>query len=463
MEKTNFRADAKEIETNITARIPPYNIDAEKSVLCSIMLSRPAAESACDILHPDDFYEPAHVDIFTAMTKIYNRGTPIDAITVIDALEQIGKLKSAGGTLYITELSVYTPSAANVNYYVQILKEQGTRRRLIEAGGVIVSDSFDTQKPVTDTLNEAERKIYQIATNKTEDSLVHIAPAVFASYKRIGELMSLKGKISGMPSGFPLLDGFTSGFQQGDLVILAARPSVGKTSFALNMAAHAALRSNKTVAIFSLEMSSEQLVMRLLCSEAMVDMQKIKNATATDEELGQASDMVGPLERSNIYIDDMGSSTVPEIRTKCRRLKAKSGLDMVIIDYLQLMKGADKTKDSNRVQEISSITRELKLLARELKIPFIVLSQLSREPAKRKESPQPVMSDLRDSGSIEQDADTILMLYRPKMHEKSDTDECELIISKNRNGPVGKVKLMWNPTITRFTECTEQSWQEDGN
>lgn len=459
MEKTNFRADAKEIDTDSTARIPPYNIDAEKSVLCSIMISRSAAEVACDALQPDDFYEPAHIDIFAAMLSIYNRGAPIDAITVIDALEQLGKLRSAGGSLYITELSVYIPSAANVNYYVNILKEHGTRRRLIEAGGAIITDSFDTQKPIEETLNEAERRIFQISTNKTDDSLVHIAPTVYSSYKRMGELISLKGKISGVATGFGYLDRKTSGFQKGDLVILAARPSVGKTSFALNIAAHAALREHKTVAIFSLEMSAEQLVMRLLCSEALVDMQKIKNGTATHEDLSKASDMVGPLERSNIYIDDMGSSTVPEIRTKCRRLKAKSGLDLVIIDYLQLMKGTGKAKDTNRVQEISSITRELKLLARELEVPFIVLSQLSREPAKRKENPKPVMSDLRDSGSIEQDADIILMLYRPKMHDKSDTDECELIISKNRNGPVGEITFMWNPEYTRFTECTEQPWE----
>lgn len=445
--------DANIIEEKVSPRIPPHNIEAEKSVLGAALISAGAAETASEMLSPGDFYVPSHRDVFAAMLTLHNHGKPIDVVTVMDALEGLGKLKSSGGAAYIAELSIFTPTASNITHYIEIVREHSIRRRLMDTGGRLLDDAQDLEKDTKSTLSDAERRIFELSMNRAESTLVPVSESIIKSHRRIGELISLNGALSGIATGFIDLDKLTSGLQRSDLIIVAARPSMGKTSFALNMATHAAMRAGATVAIFSLEMSSEQLALRMLCSEANVDMQRIKTGKPTEEDLVRIGDTVGPLERASIYIDDTAGISVPEIRSRCRRLKSKSGLDMIVIDYLQLMQSSKRTE--SRVQEVAELTRSLKILARELDVPIILLSQLSREPEKRKENPRPIMSDLRESGAIEQDADVIMMLYRPQVYQKSDDNVCEVIIAKHRNGPTDTVKLAWIPEYTKFTNSTE--------
>ena len=444
-----------------TPRVPPHNDEAEKSVLGAMLMSANAVETATSMLAPGDFYSPAHRDIFTAMVNLYNHGTPIDVVTVKDALESMGRLKGTGGASYLTELSIFTPTASNISHYADIVREHGIRRRLLEISGKIFDDANNSEKDIKDSLSDAERRIFELSMNREESTLVPISGAVIASHRRIGELISLNGALSGIATGFIDLDRLTSGLQRSDLIILAARPSMGKTAFALNIATYAGLHGGATVAIFSLEMSSEQLATRMICSEAGVDMQRVKTGKPTEEDLIKIGDVVGPLERSKIYIDDTAGISVPEIRSKCRRLKAHSGLDMIVIDYLQLMQSASTRRSESRVQEVADLTRALKILARELDVPILLLSQLSREPEKRKENPRPIMSDLRESGAIEQDADVIMMLYRPQVYQKSDDNVCEVIVAKHRNGPTDTVKLAWIPENTRFTNSTEGAYYGD--
>ncbi|MBQ9950459.1 MAG: replicative DNA helicase [Clostridia bacterium] len=438
-------------ETNDTVREPamlPHSEDAEKSVVGSALISPDAAEIALDKLQADDFYYPAHRDIFAAMRKLSNAGKPIDTITVMDMLEGMGKAGDVGGMSYITALSLYTPSAANVRYYVDIVYEYSVRRKLIRTGDMIISEATDSECATQEALSNAERRIFEIAMNKSENSLVHISGPLMESHSKIGKLIKLKGKMSGITTGFRDMDRLTSGWQRSDLVIIAARPSMGKTAFVLNLATNAAITDNASVAIFSLEMSSEQLIIRMLCSEARVDMQHVKTGQVNDTELMSIATAVPKLERTRIHIDDTAGISPSQIRTKCRRLKAQHGLDIIIIDYLQLMQSDTRTE--NRVQVVAEMTRSLKMLARELDVTIILLSQLSRGPEKR-ENHRPMMADLRESGAIEQDADIIAMLYRPAVYEETADNSAEVIFAKHRNGPTDTVKLMWNPEYTRFT------------
>ena len=424
----------------------PFSEDAEKSVLGSMMLSAEAVDLASEALNTEDFYIPKHRQIFAAMLDINARNGAVDVVTLLEELERRGTADSSGGIEYLTELSIFTPSAANVSNYIKIVEERSIMRRLMHAGTAITRDAMQGSKSVEAMLDDAERRIFNIAMHNNEDTLTQIRPVVYESYQRINTLINLKGKLTGVPTGYTDLDSMTSGLQKSDLIIIAARPSQGKTALGLNIAAHAAIREGKTVAIFSLEMSKEQLVMRLFASEARVNMQNVNHGTPSSQELLKLAEANLTLANANMYIDDRSNISVAEIRSKCRRLKARNGLDMIVIDYLQLMKTPNGS--DNRVQEVSELTRPLKILARELNVPIVLLSQLSRKAAERK----PAMSDLRESGAIEQDADIIIMIYRDP--SRTDDNSAEIIVAKNRNGPVDSIFLTWIGEYTRFENRT---------
>lgn len=424
----------------------PFSEDAEKSVLGSMMLSAEAVDLASEALNTEDFYIPKHRQIFAAMLDINARNGAVDVVTLLEELERRGTADSSGGIEYLTELSIFTPSAANVSNYIKIVEERSIMRRLMHAGTAITRDAMQGSKSVEAMLDDAERRIFNIAMHNNEDTLTQIRPVVYESYQRINTLINLKGKLTGVPTGYTALDSMTSGLQKSDLIIIAARPSQGKTALGLNIAAHAAIREGKTVAIFSLEMSKEQLVMRLFASEARVNMQNVNHGTPSSQELLKLAEANLTLANANMYIDDRSNISVAEIRSKCRRLKARNGLDMIVIDYLQLMKTPNGS--DNRVQEVSELTRSLKILARELNVPIVLLSQLSRKAAERK----PAMSDLRESGAIEQDADIIIMIYRDP--SRTDDNSAEIIVAKNRNGPVDSIFLTWIGEYTRFENRT---------
>lgn len=382
-----------------TPRTPPHSLEAEKSVLGSMLISRDAAELAAEMLSASDFYVPQHQDIFEAMTELVSRAQPVDSVTIVDALERAGKLASAGGLGYIAELSLFVPSAANVSYYINIVEDRSVLRQLIKAGGEIMNEASTSDSPVTDILDEAERRVFSISMKKNEETLVPVDKSAMAAYMRIGELMRTRGQISGVPTGFRELDELTSGLQKGDLIIVAARPSVGKSTFAMNIAEYAATTAGKRVAVFSLEMSREQLTTRMLCSQAKVDMQKVNSGETTEEDLLVLSDALLTLSDSKMYIDDSGNLSVADIRSRCRRQKTRYGLDLVVVDYLGLLQLTSKR--GSLVADIAEATRALKILAKELEVPIMLLCQLSRGSESRKENGyRPILADLRDSGAI---------------------------------------------------------------
>ncbi|MDO4571724.1 MAG: replicative DNA helicase [Clostridia bacterium] len=430
-------------------KTPPNAPDAERSVLGSMLIDVNALEIALEQLRAEDFYLPAHEAAFAAMRDLRNAGSSVDLVTLTNALDKHGQLERAGGAAYLSELMSFVPTAANAQHYIEIVEEKSTQRQLIRAGSEIIRDGMNEEKPLEDTLNDAERRIYDISMRKTEDSLVPIEQIVPGAFNQIGELMNRKGKITGVPSGFTELDRLTNGFQRSDLVIIAGRPAMGKTSFAINIAQYAALHDARTVVVFSLEMSAEQLVMRMLCTEASVESQRIKEGQVGNEELNRLMEVMEPMSRARFFIDDTGGVTVPMIRSKCRRLKARSGLDLVVIDYMQLMQGSTGRKSDNRMQEISDMTRQLKLLARELDVPILLLSQLNRGPEQRQDH-TPMLADLRESGSIEQDADMVILLYRPAVYDETLDNTSEIIVAKHRHGPTDTVQLAWQGEYTRF-------------
>ncbi len=438
----------------------PHNLDAEKSVLGSVIISHIAAEKALELLKAEDFSSSAHRDIFTAMEALYNAGKLIDTVTLADMLEKQGKLENAGGPSYIAELAIYTPSASNVEHYIKIVESNSVRRQLITVGSGIAHDAAEGTKDTEGILDDAERKIYNIAMRKTSDSVEKIGPIYSRVYNEIGELLQTKGKRSGVPTGLADLDNILNGLQRSDLVIIAGRPATGKSAFAFGIAAHAAIRENATVAIFDLEMSKEQIVMRLISGEAGIDMQKIRTGDLGPTEILKIADRFNTLGEANILIDDNAGVSVADIRSKCRRIKAMHGLDIVIVDYLQLLMPPSRGRRSDsRVQEVSDMTRSLKILARELDVTVVLPSQLSRKPDDRKDH-TPLMSDLRESGSIEQDADVIMMLYRPATYpeteEAANNDNTSyIVVAKHRNGPTGKVPVMWVPEIAKYTNRAE--------
>lgn len=430
-------------------RVPPQNIEAEQAVLGAILLDSDALVTAMERVSSDDFYRGSHQRIFEAMIELAQEDEPVDLITLTARLQNKQELEEAGGVTYLSELANAVPTAANVDYYAQIVEEKSMLRRLIRTATQIVSNGYASSEDVGLMLNDAEQRILEISQRRSSSGFVSIRDVLMEVFERVEFLYSLKGGTTGIPSGFHDLDKMTSGFQRSDLIIVAARPSVGKTAFALNIAQNVGVRAKETVAIFSLEMGAAQLVQRMVCAESNVDAQRMRTGFLESDDWEKLTMAIGALSEANIYIDDSPGITVADIRAKCRRLKQEKGLGMILIDYLQLISG--RGKGDNRQQEVSEISRTLKQIARELDVPVIALSQLSRGVEQRQDK-RPMMSDLRESGSIEQDADIVAFLYRDDYYDKETEKKniIEIIIAKQRNGPVGTVELAFLKNYNKF-------------
>lgn len=436
-------------------RIPPQNLEAEQAVLGAILLDGEALITALERVSDEDFYRTAHQHIFAAMQELGSADEPVDLITLTAKLQDKQQLEDIGGVSYLSELANAVPTAANVDYYAQIVEEKSMLRRLIRTATQIVSNGYAGGEEVSDLLSEAERKILEISNRRAGNGFVSIRDVLMEVFERVEFLYNHKGGATGIPSGFTDLDRMTSGFQRSDLIIVAARPSVGKTAFALNIAQNVGVRAKETVAIFSLEMGAAQLVQRMICAEANVDATRMRTGFLEGDDWEKLTMAIGALSEANIYIDDSPSVTVTDIRAKCRRLKKEKGLGMILIDYLQLIHG--RGKGDNRQQEVSEISRTLKGIARELDVPVIALSQLSRGVEQRQDK-RPMMSDLRESGSIEQDADIVAFLYRDDYYDKESEKKniIEIIIAKQRNGPVGTVELVFMKNFNKFVSLDRQ-------
>lgn len=433
------------------ARIPPQNLEAEQSVLGSVMLSKNALIKISDKVSSEDFYETQNKEIYQAMLELFEKRRPIDVVTLTDHLESKKKLKEVGGASYLTNLVNSVPSAAHVTHYAEIVHNKGVLRRLTEAAETITDLSYRENDEVNSLLDKAEQALFSVSQKYTNQAFVALKDILAETFERIDELHKGKGKIRGVATGFRDLDNLLAGFQPSDLVILASRPSMGKTSLAINIAQHIAVKGKTPVAIFSLEQSKEQLVDRMLCGEAGVDGWKLRTGNLRDDDFPKIGHAMGILSEAPIYIDDQAFCNVMEIRAKARRLQMEKGIGLIVVDYLQLMQGTTSSRDPNRVQEISEISRGLKALARELNVPVLALSQLSRAVEQRpKHIPQ--LSDLRESGSIEQDADVVMFIYREDYYDK-DTERkniADVLIKKHRNGPIGSLELYFIPEQTQF-------------
>jgi replicative DNA helicase len=435
-------------------KMPPQHIEAEQSVLGGILIENQAIHKVMEILTPDDFYREAHQKIFTSLLDLSERDEPGDLITLTNDLRKKDGLDSVGGASYIASLIDSVPTAANIEYYARIIKEKSVLRKLIETATNIVTQGYEDREDVEGLLDEAEQAIFQIAENRVRPSFYPIREIVKSSFKTLEKLYEKKELVTGVPSGFRDLDKYTAGFQPSDLIIVAGRPSMGKTAICLNFAQHAAASAKVPVAIFSLEMSKEQLVLRMLCSEAMVEGTRLRTGFLSESDWPKLTMAAGNLSDSPIFIDDTPALTILELRAKARRLKGEHGLGMLVVDYLQLMRG--RSFIENRQQEISEISRSLKALAKELNLPVIAVSQLSRRSESR-EDKRPQMSDLRESGAIEQDADLILFIYRDEVYNRTEGNhgQAEVIIGKQRNGPTGKVDLTFLDKFTAFKDHSD--------
>ena len=440
----------------IDKKIPPQNIDAEQSVLGAILIDAEAIQRVVEILKPDYFYKDTHRTIFLSMMELVNKSEPIDLITLTEKLRTQNKLESIGGASYLAELANTVSTSANVEYYAKIIDEKAMLRNLITTGSGIVESAFSENVETTDILDQAEQKIFEIANKRIKKGFVHIRDIVKDVSDEIESMGNDDKQILGLSSGFVDLDRFTQGFQKSDLIILAARPSVGKTAFCLNIAANIAIKSKKNVGIFSLEMSKESLVQRIIAADAGIDATKVRTGKLTDQDWKKLMGSFGRLDEANIFIDDSASINALELRAKARRVKTEKGLDIIIVDYLQLMHGT-KLKSENRTQEISEIARHLKAIAKELNIPVIALSQLSRAVEQRNDK-TPKLSDLRESGEIEQTADLVMFLHREDYYEDvaTPTSLTDIIIAKHRNGPIGRANLVFKKDITRFVSKEHQ-------
>ncbi|MDQ0339301.1 replicative DNA helicase [Caldalkalibacillus uzonensis] len=433
-------------------RTPPHNLEAEQAVLGAVFLDKDALYRALELIRPGDFYKTSHQRIFQVMLDLSEASQPVDLVTVTAELNDRKWLEEVGGVSYLSDLANAVPTAANVEYYAQIIKEKAILRRLIKTATQIVTNGYTSQDEVEEILSQAERSILQIRDERTSDGFVHIKDVLMETYDRIEMLHNSTSDITGIPSGYRDLDRLTSGFQRSDLVIVAARPSVGKTAFALNVAQNVAARAGETVAIFSLEMSASQLVQRMLCAEGNIDANRMRTGAFKEEDWEKLTMAIASLSKANIYIDDTPGINVNQIRAKCRRLKAEQGLGIILIDYLQLIQGNNR---ESRQQEISAISRSLKAIARELDCTVIALSQLSRAVEQRQDK-RPMLSDLRESGSIEQDADIVAFLYREDYYDQETENKniIEIIIAKQRNGPVGKVELAFLKEYNKFVNLS---------
>ena len=439
--------------SGINERIPPQNLEADQSVLGSMLIDREAILTVAEILKPTDFYREGHQKIYSAMLALAERNDPVDLITLAEELALRNQLEELGGMPYLTTLANVVPTAANVAYYAKIVQEKAVLRSMINAATRIVSRCFEAQEPVEEIVDEAEKLIFEIAQRSTSQDFASMKDLLKDVFDNIDKLWGNKGGVTGVPTGFYDFDNLTCGLQNSDLIIIAARPSMGKTTLALNMAQHIAVNEKLPVAIFSLEMSKEQLVQRMLCAQAGVDSHKLRRGYLSDEDYPKLTKAAGPLSEAPLFIDDTAAISVMEMRAKARRLKAEHGLAAIFIDYLQLMRGNGRAE--NRQQEISAISRSLKALAKELNVPVVALSQLSRAVEQR-EKKRPILSDLLESGGIEANADLVAFIYRegyynPNMENRHDT---EIIIAKQRNGPVGTIKLYFNESQNKFLNIT---------
>ncbi|WP_214627089.1 replicative DNA helicase [Paenibacillus agaridevorans] len=431
-------------------RIPPQNMEAEQAVIGAILIQPEALITAMERVRSEDFYSSSHSRIYEAMIELGEDNQPVDLVTLTAHLQDQGLLEEIGGVSYLAKLANAVPTAANIDYYAQIVEEKSMLRRLIRTATNIVSDGYANAEDVGVLLSDAEKKILEISNRRSSGGFISIRDVLMEVFEKVEFLYSNKGGPTGIPSGFVDLDRMTAGFQRSDLIIVAARPSVGKTAFALNVAQNVGVRAKETVAIFSLEMSAAQLVQRIICAEANVDATRMRTGSLEGDDWEKLTMAIGALAEAEIYIDDTPGITVADIRAKCRRLKKERGLGMILIDYLQLIEGRGKAGE-NRQQEVSEISRTLKMIARELEVPVIALSQLSRGVEQRQDK-RPMMSDLRESGSIEQDADIVAFLYRDDYYDKESEKKniIEIILAKQRNGPVGTVELVFLKNFNKF-------------
>ena len=436
-------------ESTLAERTLPHSLDAERSVLGAILLRTDAINHATEVIDAHDFFREAHRIIFDHMVALSERGEAIDLLTLKETIGRAGKLDAVGGPAYIASLVDGVPRATNVEHYAKIIKEKSTLRSLIYSANQILSSAYDAQDDADQLLDDAERFIFEIADDRIRAGFVPLSSLVQESFVTLQRMQDHEGFVTGVPTGFDQLDELTSGLQPSDLIIVAARPSMGKTSLILNIAQHVGTHTQMTVGLFSLEMSKEQLFMRLLTSEARIDAHRFRSGYLSEQDFGRLTGALSTLDQARVFIDDTASIGVLEMRAKARRLKAEHGLHLLVIDYIQLMQG--RGRFDNRQQELASISRSLKGLAKELHVPIVALSQLSRAPDARADH-RPQLSDLRESGALEQDADVVLFIYREDQYERKDETEgiAEIIIGKQRNGPTGTVKLAFVKEHTRF-------------
>ena len=436
-------------------RVPPHDLDAERAVLGSVMIDNEAAYAALEDLEPDDFYHPSHRTLFTAMVELTTKNQPIDAVTLSAQLKSAGHLDTVGGLSFLAELGEAVPTAANMKHYAELVAKKSRARKLIRACTESVELAFESANP-DDAVDEAEKKIFDISKDKAKKGLTPVSTIVVDTFKEIEKLAEKKEAITGVSTGIHELDLKTAGLQPSDLIIVAGRPSMGKTAFALGVGLHAATHTSKRLAVFSLEMSRESLVKRMLCSDGRIDSARMRGGFLTEEDWPKLGRAAGRLSEAHIYIDDTGNVSVMEVRAKCRRLSAEVGLDLIIIDYLQLMRGSPNAQ--SREQEISEISRGLKTLAKELSVPVVALSQLNRSVEQRVDK-RPGLADLRESGAIEQDADVIMFVYRDEAYNPDTEDKgiAEIIIGKQRNGPIGAVRCKFHHEYTRFDNLLQEA------
>lgn len=447
-----------DIREETGGRVLPNSTEAEISVLGAMLQDSTAVLRAAEQLVPEDFYHPEHKEIFTVMADMNRRQTAIDLVTVQTELSNKGSLDGIGGIKYLMKIIRDVPTTANVQEYINIVREKSTLRKLIAAAQGIMKDCYGQNKELQDVLSSAEKSIFDIVMNRQGgEELRPVGEALEVAYQKIEELAKLKGELAGVPTGFIDLDSMLTGLHPGELIIVGARPAMGKTSFAMNIAEHAAMNKGKTTAIFTLEMPREQIAMRMLCSDARVDMQRVRKGTLHDDDWIRLAKTLGPLSASHIYIDDTAGLSPTQLRSRCRRLMMDTGkLDLVVIDYLGLMRSDGRAESRN--MEVSEISRALKAIALELKIPIVACAQLSRANKDRIDK-RPVLSDLRDSGSIEQDADVVMFLHREEYYNKETEDKNigEVIVSKQRSGPLGTVKLAWLSEFTTFANLAREN------
>ena len=427
----------------------PQSIEAEQSVIGAMIIDKSAIAQVFEKLNEDDFYRDGHKVIYKAIREMYAKDMAVDLVTILEYLKTTDMLDKAGGVTYISELSSSVPTTANLSSYIKIVEEKSTLRKLIKASTSIIEESYNSGGDVEKVIDLAQKKVFDIAEKKDSKEYEALSDVLERGFLEIERLFNNRGAITGVGSGIKDLDAKTSGFQKGDMVLIAARPSMGKTTFSLNIAENAALKEGKSVVIFSLEMSKEQLAYKLLCSQANVDMLKLRTGNLEDDDWERIARATGPLANAKIYIDDTAGISVMDMRSKCRKIKMEHGIDMILIDYLQLMSGS--AGSDNRQQEVSEISRSIKALAKEMECPVIALSQLSRAPEQRADH-RPMLSDLRESGSIEQDADVVMFIYRDDYYNKDSENKniAEIIIAKQRNGPIGTINLVWLPNYTKF-------------